>query len=62
MHIITLYVYIYDLIICTYALYIIFYFQYSLHVRLPYVYIWTRFLLTVDPALEIYQCSLRMIP
>jgi hypothetical protein len=62
MHIITLYVYIYDLILCTYALYVIFYSRYKLHVRLPYIYIRTRILLTADPAHEMYQCSLRMAP
>jgi len=29
---------------------------------LPYIYIWTRILLTDDPAHEIYQYSLRMAP
>ena len=35
---------LHNLILCIYALYIIFYSQYNLHVRLAYIYIWTRIL------------------
>ena len=43
-------------------LYIKFYSQYNLHVRIPYIYTWTRILLTANPAHKIYLCSLRMAP